>query len=120
MLHSPYCPICKTPLRKVEGNQPLGGTMNHHVYGNPLPGYPKCGTITITYYIPSGTQGPEHPNPGKATDSHNAIRCMYSWLNVYNYGEKYTMYNNVFLQVVIIMELLVLLIFLIIQKEEKY
>ena len=82
IIHSPYCPICKMPLRKVVGNQPLGGAMNHYVYSNPLPGYPKCGTITITYQIPSGTQGPEHPNPGKATDSHNNIRCMYSWLNV--------------------------------------
>ena len=71
----------------VVGNQPLGGAMNHYVYSLPLPGYPKFGTIDITYQIPSGTQGPEHPNPGKATDSHNNIRCMYSWLNVCNFGK---------------------------------
>ena len=35
-------------------------------YGHtPLPGYPGCGTIVITYYIPDGTQGPQHPNPGQ-------------------------------------------------------
>ena len=30
-----------------------------------LPGYEKYGTITITYHIPGGTQGPGHPNPGQ-------------------------------------------------------
>ena len=30
-----------------------------------LPGYPGCGTIVINYYIPDGTQGPQHPNPGQ-------------------------------------------------------
>ncbi|KAL5489652.1 hypothetical protein EMCRGX_G018770 [Ephydatia muelleri] len=30
-----------------------------------LPGYPGCGTIVITYYIPDGTQGPQHSNPGQ-------------------------------------------------------
>jgi len=30
-----------------------------------LPGYEKYGTITINYFIPGGTQGPEHPNPGQ-------------------------------------------------------
>ena len=31
----------------------------------PLPGYPGCGTIVITYNIPNGIQGPQHPNPGQ-------------------------------------------------------
>ena len=30
-----------------------------------LPGYNGYGTIQITYDIPSGTQGRNHPNPGK-------------------------------------------------------
>ena len=30
-----------------------------------LPGYGSCGTIVISYRFPSGTQGPDHPNPGK-------------------------------------------------------
>ena len=29
-----------------------------------VPGYEGCKTIELSYYIPSGTQGPEHPNPG--------------------------------------------------------
>ena len=29
-----------------------------------LPGYENYGTIQINYYIPSGRQGKEHPNPG--------------------------------------------------------
>ena len=33
----------------------------HHM---PLPGYGQCGTIWVTYHIPGGTQGPNHPNPG--------------------------------------------------------
>ena len=69
MVHSPYCPICKTPLRPVEGNQPHGCTMNHYTSPFPLPGYPNCDTITIKYFVPHGTQGPEHPNPGELTDS---------------------------------------------------
>ena len=73
MVHSPYCPTCKTPLRTVEGNQPHGSTMNHRTSRSSLPGYPNCGTITITYHIPSGTQGPEHPNPGELTD---LIECI--------------------------------------------
>ena len=61
--YSPYCPTCKKPLRTVTGNQPQG-TMNTYVSQMHLPGYPKCGTITINYHFPDGTQGPEHPNPG--------------------------------------------------------
>ncbi|XP_070550585.1 probable E3 ubiquitin-protein ligase DTX3 [Ptychodera flava] len=30
-----------------------------------LPGFPKCGSIIITYDFPSGYQKEEHPNPGK-------------------------------------------------------
>ena len=30
-----------------------------------LPGYHGYNTIEINYTIPSGTQGPEHPNPGQ-------------------------------------------------------
>ena len=63
--HKPYCPTCTVPLRKVTGNQPLGGTMMIHTYTRQkLPGYEKYGTIQIHYDIPSGRQGKEHPNPG--------------------------------------------------------
>lgn len=64
--YKPYCPICTVPLRKVTGNQPLGGTMTVHTNSyHKLPGYEKHGTIEITYKIPNGTQGEEHPNPGQ-------------------------------------------------------
>jgi len=64
--HKPYCPTCTVPLRKVTGNQPLGGTMRTQTYQyQKLPGYEKYGTIEITYHIPSGVQGKEHPNPGQ-------------------------------------------------------
>ncbi|KAL5471268.1 hypothetical protein EMCRGX_G029364 [Ephydatia muelleri] len=60
---SPYCPTCRTPLRQIIGNQPPG-TMTTSRDSTPLPGYNGCGTITIRYSIPSGTQGPGHPHPG--------------------------------------------------------
>ena len=63
LVHSPYCPTCKIPLRKITGNQP-DGTMNHHTSRMSLPGYESCGTIIIKYLIPSGIQGPNHPYPG--------------------------------------------------------
>ena len=31
----------------------------------PLPGYGGFRTIKITYFIPGGTQGRNHPNPGR-------------------------------------------------------
>ena len=66
--HKPYCPTCNVPLRKVTGNQPLGGTMVVNTYPkqiHALPGYKQYGTIQIQYHIPSGRQGKEHPNPGQ-------------------------------------------------------
>ena len=30
-----------------------------------LPGYSGCGSIVISYNIPGGWQGPQHPNPGQ-------------------------------------------------------
>jgi deltex-like protein len=30
-----------------------------------LPGFAWCGTITISYRFSGGTQGPNHPHPGK-------------------------------------------------------
>ena len=62
----PVCPTCNKRFGLIIGNQPVNATM--HVATSAythLPGYPKAGTITITYDVPSGTQGTEHPNPGK-------------------------------------------------------
>ncbi|XP_058647696.1 E3 ubiquitin-protein ligase DTX3L-like isoform X2 [Onychostoma macrolepis] len=58
------CPVCKEVFGKLEGNQPDG---NMYVTKSTLSlsGYPHCGTIEITYDIPSGIQTKKHPNPGK-------------------------------------------------------
>jgi deltex-like protein len=61
--YDPYCPSCKTPLREITGKQPPGGTMTHSTMAQSLPGYDGYNTIQIVYTVPSGVQGPEHPNP---------------------------------------------------------
>ncbi|CAN0053729.1 unnamed protein product [Lampetra planeri] len=58
------CPTCKTIYGEKTGTQPPG-KMEFHVIPFSLPGQPDCHAIRIIYDIPSGTQGPEHPNPGK-------------------------------------------------------
>ncbi|KAK9966112.1 hypothetical protein ABG768_003240 [Culter alburnus] len=58
------CPVCKEVYGKLEGNQP-DGTMNVTKSRSSLPGYPECGSIEITYSIPSGVQTEKHPNPGQ-------------------------------------------------------
>uniref|UniRef100_A0A668ACK4 E3 ubiquitin-protein ligase n=2 Tax=Myripristis murdjan TaxID=586833 RepID=A0A668ACK4_9TELE len=60
----PICPLCKTVFGKMEGDQP-DGTMLWTEDSRPLPGFPRYGSITITYNIPSGTQTEKHPNPGQ-------------------------------------------------------
>jgi len=54
---SNLCPVCRVPFAVAEGKQPTGGNMVHRVFKRSLPGYRSCGTIIITYQIPSGTQG---------------------------------------------------------------
>lgn len=39
--------------------------MRHRIIETPLSGYDQYNTIVITYEIPSGTQGIEHPKPGE-------------------------------------------------------
>ncbi|XP_055935739.1 E3 ubiquitin-protein ligase DTX1-like isoform X2 [Argiope bruennichi] len=58
------CPVCKKIHGVKYGIQPPGD-MIYHILPYSLPGYPECDTIRIIYDIPSGTQGPEHPMPGK-------------------------------------------------------
>ncbi|XP_048044184.1 E3 ubiquitin-protein ligase DTX3L [Megalobrama amblycephala] len=60
----PACPICGEIYGSLTGTQPKGGTMTVSRDRSSLPGYEKYGTIEISYYIPSGYQGNEHPNPG--------------------------------------------------------
>ena len=60
----PICPLCNQTLQPVTGNQP-DGHMKHRTIGTCLPGYHQYRTIQITYEIPGGIQGPDHPNPGQ-------------------------------------------------------
>ena len=51
-------------MQQVTGNQPDGGKMSHQILKlHHLAGYEQFGIIKITYNIPNGTQGPNHPNP---------------------------------------------------------
>uniref|UniRef100_T1J6J2 E3 ubiquitin-protein ligase n=1 Tax=Strigamia maritima TaxID=126957 RepID=T1J6J2_STRMM len=57
------CPTCKIIYGVKVGNQPPG-QMHYAVVPSSVPGYTDCETIVITYYIPHGVQGPEHPQCG--------------------------------------------------------
>ncbi|KAM9394534.1 E3 ubiquitin-protein ligase DTX3L [Pholidichthys leucotaenia] len=63
--YKPVCPTCGTLHGTLTGTQPDGGTMDVTIDLSPLPGYEKYKTIVIRYYIPSGIQKKEHPNPGQ-------------------------------------------------------
>ncbi|NXX38554.1 DTX3L ligase, partial [Tricholaema leucomelas] len=64
MSYKKSCPVCNTVYGPMEGNQPEG-TMSTATMSTPLPGYPHCGTIVITYDMFGGIQTVNHPNPGK-------------------------------------------------------
>lgn len=49
------CPVCKDVFGVIEGNQP-DGKMDVHRNRLSLPGFEHCGTIEISYSIPSGLQ----------------------------------------------------------------
>ncbi|MCJ8744703.1 hypothetical protein PDJAM_G00121610 [Pangasius djambal] len=57
------CPLCKKIFGILKGNQPDGTMRVQHKHTH-LPGFPRCGTIEISYNIPDGIQTSEHPNPG--------------------------------------------------------
>ena len=59
------CRKCLRPFGKPKGMQPQGCKMTISTNLTSLPGYRDCGTIVITYYIPSGIQTEEHPHPGQ-------------------------------------------------------
>lgn len=63
--YKPVCPTCGELYGTLTGTQPEGGKMDVARNSSSLPGYEKYGTIVIHYYIPSGTQKEEHPNPGQ-------------------------------------------------------
>lgn len=58
------CPICFTVNRRLKPKQPPGKIIESY-RSTSLPGFESCGTIVISYIFSSGTQGPDHPNPGK-------------------------------------------------------
>ncbi|XP_010211881.1 PREDICTED: E3 ubiquitin-protein ligase DTX1-like [Tinamus guttatus] len=58
------CPTCKAIYGEKTGTQPPG-KMEFHLIPHSLPGHSDSKTIRIIYDIPTGIQGPEHPNPGK-------------------------------------------------------
>ncbi|KAL4224215.1 putative E3 ubiquitin-protein ligase dtx2 [Mactra antiquata] len=58
------CPTCKTIYGEKVGNCPKG-ELEYKFIDTQLPGYEDCQTIQIIYNIHGGTQGPEHPHPGK-------------------------------------------------------
>ncbi|XP_041455804.1 E3 ubiquitin-protein ligase DTX1-like [Lytechinus variegatus] len=70
------CPTCKAIYGVKCGNQPPG-SMDYHVIPHSLPGFSSCGTIRIIYNIPPGTQGQEHPSPGRRYSSRGFPRMCY-------------------------------------------
>ncbi|MEE6469688.1 hypothetical protein FKM82_008727 [Ascaphus truei] len=70
------CPSCKTIYGEKTGIQPKG-KMEIFLIPQSLPGHHDCGTIHIVYNINQGTQGPEHPNPGKLYSARGFPRHCY-------------------------------------------
>jgi len=62
--HNKKCPTCGMAYGVQTGNMPNGTMYSRNIYVR-LPGHEQYGTIQIDYNFPSGTQGPEHPNPGQ-------------------------------------------------------
>lgn len=48
-----------------KGSQPIGWMTWNKLSESSLPGYEKCGIITMYFKFDGGIQGPEHPNPGQ-------------------------------------------------------
>ncbi|KAL3865260.1 hypothetical protein ACJMK2_006874 [Sinanodonta woodiana] len=59
------CPKCGAVHGIIYGDQPEGGKMNIFLQKQSLAGFDKTDTLIIEYQIPAGTQGPNHPKPGK-------------------------------------------------------
>ncbi|XP_017571550.1 uncharacterized protein si:dkey-3h3.3 [Pygocentrus nattereri] len=64
----PVCPTCGVLYGALKGTQPEGGKMQIIQDSSSLPGYEGYRTKVIHYYIPSGIQKEEHPNPGQPYD----------------------------------------------------
>ncbi|XP_078684005.1 uncharacterized protein LOC144917637 [Branchiostoma floridae x Branchiostoma belcheri] len=59
------CPVCNAVVGKLTGNQPEGKMKVSYNKKMTLSGYKHTEVIVIDYVFKDGTQGPQHPNPGK-------------------------------------------------------
>ena len=59
------CPVCKEPYGVTVGNQPPGTMTWREERSRSVTGYERYGVIVIDYSFSGGTQGQEHPNPGR-------------------------------------------------------
>ncbi|GFO09845.1 E3 ubiquitin-protein ligase dtx4 [Plakobranchus ocellatus] len=59
------CPSCKLIYGEKTGNCPAGVMTWAILKGTSVAGYEKYDTISVSYDIQPGVQGPEHPNPGR-------------------------------------------------------
>ncbi|XP_061162262.1 uncharacterized protein LOC133171516 [Saccostrea echinata] len=63
--YKPVCPSCGQIYGKMKGDQPLGSISMRKSHQR-LEGFNDCySCIIVTYTFPDGSQGPDHPNPGK-------------------------------------------------------
>jgi len=69
------CPVCKSRYGVQTGLQPPNGTMMIKKDKRSLPGFEGYHTLAITYKVPSGVQGANHPSPG--TKYHGTERECY-------------------------------------------
>eukprot|EP00730_Choanoeca_flexa_P016195 TRINITY_DN7602_c0_g1_i1.p1 TRINITY_DN7602_c0_g1~~TRINITY_DN7602_c0_g1_i1.p1 ORF type:complete len:448 (+),score=49.37 TRINITY_DN7602_c0_g1_i1:29-1345(+) len=59
------CAICQQVFGKPQTGIQPPGTMSVSRSPQSCAGYEGCGSVLVSYNFPSGTQGPEHPSPGK-------------------------------------------------------
>ncbi|KAK6192866.1 hypothetical protein SNE40_004264 [Patella caerulea] len=70
------CPNCKKIHGFKHGICPAG-EMHFWTIPESLPGYDGCCTICVKYFIRPGTQGHEHPNPGRKFSARGFPRIGY-------------------------------------------
>ncbi|XP_050407820.1 E3 ubiquitin-protein ligase DTX4 isoform X2 [Patella vulgata] len=70
------CPNCKKIHGFKHGICPAG-EMHFWTIPESLPGYEGCCTICVKYFIRPGTQGHEHPNPGRKFSARGFPRIGY-------------------------------------------
>jgi deltex-like protein len=90
--YDPRCPQCRKPITEPRGKSP-SGTMIISTQKQPCGGYEDCGSISVQYSLPSGTQRSYHENPGQKYSGTNRTsflpnnsegrsllaRLMYAW-----------------------------------------